>query len=238
MVRKTAAYSAVAVTQLLPGEGFAILDISGDWAWGYCVHDRYVGYLPACAVAEPGPAATHVITARTAPVFAMANIKAPVPISLPVGSHVSGVLDGDFLALNDGGFVHTRHLAAIDGTGIDPVDFACALTGMPYLWGGRGGDGIDCSGLVQQALAQAGIACPRDSDQQRVAIGTALDDGEALRRGDILFFPGHVGLMVDGETLVHANAHWMAVTIEPLADVVARLVPAHPNPILARRRLA
>jgi cell wall-associated NlpC family hydrolase len=112
-----------------------------------------------------------------------------------------------------------------------------SLIGMPYLWGGRGDGGVDCSGLVQIALAAKGIATPRDTDQQRTQIGHALPDEARLRRGDVIFFPGHVGLMVDEDRLVHANAHWMAVTIEPLAEVVARLAPHHDRPILARRRL-
>jgi cell wall-associated NlpC family hydrolase len=82
----------------------------------------------------------------------------------------------------------------------------------------------------------AGIVAPRDSDQQQ-ALGATLDADAPLRRGDLLFFPGHVGLMVDAETMIHANAHWMAVTTEPLAAVIARLAATQPEPVLARRRL-
>ena len=237
MVRQAGSASATAVTQLLPGEDFAVLDIGGGWAWGYCRQDGYVGYVPEAMLVMPDAPATHSVTTRIAPVFAAADIKSAVALFLPLGSRFAADRDGDFLALADGGFVHTRHAAAIDATVSDPVAFACSLVGMPYLWGGRGAGGIDCSGLVQQALARAGIAAPRDSDQQRDAIGYPLDADAPLRRGDILFFPGHVGLLVDAETLVHANAHWMAVTIEPLADVVARIAASHPTPITARRRL-
>jgi len=119
----------------------------------------------------------------------------------------------------------------------DAVSIAELFLGTPYLWGGRGAGGIDCSGLVQIALAATGVAVPRDTDQQRAHVGRELADGDTLRRGDLVFFPGHVGLMVDDSRLLHANAYWMSTVIEPLADVVARLVPICDRPILSRRRL-
>jgi cell wall-associated NlpC family hydrolase len=134
------------------------------------------------------------------------------------------------------GYVHVRHVAAID-IALDPVDVASSLIGMPYLWGGRGADGIDCSGLVQRAFELAGIDAPRDSDQQREALGEALPDGTPAARGDLVFFPGHVGIMLDGERLVHANAWWMRVVVEPLVDVVERLAPQHSQPVTSRRRI-
>ena len=118
-----------------------------------------------------------------------------------------------------------------------PVAVAEAFLGAPYRWGGRGGAGIDCSGLVQVALGACGIAVTGDTDMQREAPGDLLPVEARLLRGDIVHFPGHVGLMVDEERLIHANAHWMAVIIEPLADVVARLTPKYDRPILCRRRI-
>lgn len=236
MLRAGPSAGARAVSQLVQGEGFAVLDIAAGWAWGRCVHDDYVGYLPADAL---GPMRTpdHIVTAALALVFADADIKAPVVAQLPIGTRLPGEATGDFLR-TDTGFVHLRHVSPLDAPEPDAVGVAERLLGAPYLWGGRGAGGIDCSGLVQRALGLAGIEAPRDSDQQRDGLGDALDEAEPLARGDLVFFPGHVGLMVDAERIVHANAFWMAVTIEPLADVVARLAPTHAHPISARRRLA
>ena len=103
----------------------------------------------------------------------------------------------------------------------DPGAAALIHLGAPYLWGGRDSAGLDCSGLIQQALFACGVACPRDSDQQQ-ALGVPAEL-DALRRGDLVFWPGHVGMMLDGERLIHANAHFMAVTVEPLADARARI---------------
>lgn len=226
---------ATAVTELLHGETFHMLDARSGWAWGYCGHDHYVGYVPLDALGEP-LAPTH-ITIGAAPLFSAASIKSPILQLYPAHAQLVGVIEGDFL-LTEGGYVHARHVRPLGQAESDWVAVAQRHLGSPYVWGGRGGMGFDCSGLVQMALAACGIACPRDTDQQAEAAGTLLDDHAELRRGDIVFFPGHVGLMADGERLLHANAHWMAVTIEPLADVIARLADKHERPVTARRRVS
>jgi hypothetical protein len=223
------------ISQLAYGESFAVLDIAAGWAWGRCVHDDYVGYLPASALG-PITAPSHIVTAPLALLFADADIKAPLVGRYSIGARVHGQLIGDFLR-TDTGFIHRRHVHAIEIVESDPVAVAERLIDMPYLWGGRGADGIDCSGLIQRAFGLAGIVAPRDSDQQRDGLGRALTDAEALMRGDLVFFPGHVGVMIDAERVIHANAFWMAVKVEPLADVVARLAPTHASPISARRRI-
>jgi cell wall-associated NlpC family hydrolase len=220
-VRSAPNNGATAVSELLKGEGFAVVDSSGDWAWGYSLHDRYVGYvaIEALGIAfEP----THIVSQPAALVFAAPDIKSPVVERLPMGARlaVTGE-DGSFLAVANG-FVHQRHVAPLGEISADYVEIAARLAGTPYRWGGRSGDGIDCSGLVQLALAFAGIAAPRDSDQQAASLGEALAEGSALRRGDFIFLPGHVGMMADDTHLLHANAHWMRVVTEPLEDILAR----------------
>ena len=233
-LRNAPSDDAEAVSELLMGEDFWLLDAAGGWAWGRCGHDGYVGYLPEAALAAPRGAHSHIVSSISALVFAAPDIKAPVRASWPAGARVGGAMEGDFLATT-AGFVHRRHLRLLDHAASDPVAIAEGLVGVPYRWGGRSGDGVDCSGLVQVALAAAGIAAPRDSDQQR-ALGQAVEPDAPLARGDLVFFPGHVGMMVDGERLIHANAYWMAVTVEPLQAVEQRH-PAHPQAVTAIRRL-
>lgn len=230
MLRSGPDAAAEAVSELIFGEGFEIVEVKDGFALGRTLHDRYIGWVDFAVLALPGTEPTHRISARRAPVFAAASIKAAVLMELPFGAHMAGAMDGDFLCLDSGGFVHRRHLGPL------PKDrFAAAVlfADAPYRWGGRTPDGVDCSGLVQQALSVEGITLRRDTDLQR-------EQGEAVKfaardAGDLLFWPGHVGLLLDGDRLCHANAHWMAVVTEPLADVMARL-PDAGEPVVRRFR--
>ncbi|WP_070157973.1 C40 family peptidase [Sphingobium phenoxybenzoativorans] len=236
MVLESGQTGAAAVTQLLRGETFHALDMTTHWAWGFCGHDGYVGYIRREAL-DVRETPTHQVTALSAPLFEKPDIKSRIIDFWPLGATFSGAEADGFVACAEG-HVHARHAAPLGELESDWVAVAQRFLGQPYVWGGRGHDGLDCSGLVQIALSRCGIAVPRDTDLQREGIGKPLADDDALRRGDLVFFPGHVGIMADGENLLHANAHWMETVIEPLADVVARLTPTYAQPVLARRRIA
>lgn len=220
MLRVAPDRGAAAVSELLAGETFTVFDLVSGWAWGQCVHDRYVGWLASDALAEPQASLTHRVVALAAPVFSRPDIKSPVAVTLPINALVVGIADGEFIA-SDLGWLHRRHVASIAEVAADPVTVALRFVGAPYVWGGRTAGGIDCSGLTQAALLACGVACPRDSDQQRDTLGEALDF-EDRRRGDLVFFPGHVGILADPDTLVHANAFWMDTVAEPISEVVKR----------------
>ena len=247
MIRKHSGKDHEAISELLHGEDFHVLDIAGDWAWGYCGHDGYVGYVPVHALQheKKTPEPTHLIFARAALIFIEPDFKSGVMKRLPMGARIAcGEASecGNFLKTGKG-FVHVRHVQPIgtkvvfDGTN-GTAALAEQLIGAPYLWGGRSGDGLDCSGLIQMILMLTGVDAPRDSDQQLAALGEEITEGEALRRGDLVFFPDHVGLMIDNERIIHANSHMMQVAIEPLADVIARFAKTSDTPVLAGKRLS
>lgn len=239
MLRQAGSAQAQAASQLLPGEGFALLDSAGDWGWGYSVHDGYCGYVALGEIAPVAADPTHVVHVRSALVFAEPSIKTPQLAAYPMGSQIAvkGTSECSKFWQVTGGWMSVRHALPLAERGCDPVDRALQLIGAPYLWGGRSGDALDCSGMVQLVLALAGHDAPRDSDQQMAALGRALADDEAPQRGDLVFFPGHVGIMADATNLIHANAHWMQVVSEPLADVIARFPETTPQPVLARKRI-
>ena len=216
-------------SELLPGEEFAVLEISGGWAWGYCRQDHYVGYVEAIELVE-APPPTHVVAAREAAILPEPDIHVPALANLPMGARITGHEDHDFLA-TDIGFVSFTQVRPIGAAEHDPVLVAKRLIGAPYLLGGRSPRGIDCSGLVQLSLGFCGIPAPRDSDQQRV-LGEQLPDDAPLRHKDLVFFEGHVGMMVDEAQMIHATGHTGQVVIEPL-DAVARR-----SAIVERRRLS
>lgn len=235
-VRENGASESRAASQLLSGETFHVLDVTGKWAWGFCEHDGYVGYVEYSDLGAGTLPATHHVIARSAPVFTSADIKSPVVARLSTGSRISGETTGDFVTTEQGA-VHLRHLMPMGEYEADWVAVAEKQIGQPYVWGGRGDGGIDCSGLVQLSFGQAGVRVPRDTDLQRESIGEVIEVETRLQRGDLVFFPGHVGIMMDADHMLHANAYWMSTMVESLGDVVARLKPEHEQPVLARRRV-
>lgn len=228
-------------TEALFGEAVTVYEADDEgWSWAQ-LEDGYVGYLPSEALAPPGPAPTHRVAALRTFAFPAASIKTPPVMTLSLGARAAVVrIEGLFAVLATGGFVYSAHLAAIDSVAADFVAVAEKFVGTPYLWGGKTSLGLDCSGLVQVALAACGIAAPRDSDMQEGALGTALPDPSDLstwRRGDLVFWKGHVAIVRDAATILHANAHHMMVAVEPTAAAVARIAAAG-SAITSVRRLA
>lgn len=215
-------------TEALYGEIVQVFDVANGWAWGQLARDRYVGYVPADGLSGDLAETTHRVQALGTFVYPAADIKAPPVRHLPLGAELSVKSEGArFSELADGAFVIGRHVAPRHRHARDFVDIAERFIGAPYLWGGRTRMGLDCSGLLQTALDAAGIRAPRDSDLQEAALGVTVlipDNLEGLERGDLVFWPGHVGIMVDGVMLLHANAHHMSVTVEPLKGAAERIL--------------
>jgi hypothetical protein len=232
---------AMLLTQALKGERVTIYDRNGEgWAWGQLNNDGYVGWLPDRALAKPGAAPTHKITSLRTFAFPGPSIKLPPVETLPMGAQVTVLReDGPFAVTRDGWYLPLQHVGGIDRYESDFVAVAERFAGTPYLWGGKSSLGIDCSGLVQVSLNAAGTGCPRDSDMQQDGLGRALEPAASkkLQRGDLIFWKGHVAIARDAATLVHANAHHMATTIENTRDAIAR-IKATGSEITAIKRLS
>ena len=221
---------AMLATQALKGERVTIYDRDDEgFAWGQLNGDGYVGWLPDEALARPAAAPTHKVTALRTFAFSGPSIKLAPVETLPMGARITVIReDGAFAVTDEGHSLPRGHVGRLDAMEKDFVAVAERFIGTPYLWGGKSSLGIDCSGLVQLSLTAAGIGCPRDSDMQQDGLGQALNAAEMnkLRRGDLIFWKGHVAIVRDAETIVHANAHHMATVIENTQEAIARIKAA------------
>lgn len=226
-VRREPSHDAALDTEALKGERVMVYDRDAEgWAWGQLKADGYVGWIPDIALVQPRTTPTHKITALRTFSFPVPSIKLPPVESLPLGARIEVVkIDGTFAITSQRHYLPVQHVALLDAAEADFVAVAERFAGTPYLWGGRTSLGIDCSGLVQTSLSAAGIAAPRDSDMQEATLGAALPPSQwhDLKRGDLIFWKGHVAIVRDSTTMVHANAHHMATAIEPTQAAIARI---------------
>jgi cell wall-associated NlpC family hydrolase len=223
-MRRTPSHEARLDTQALMGERVVVYETTDEgWAWGQLESDGYVGWLSANALGNPGKAPTHKVAVPRTLGFPGPDIKLAPAVALPMGASVVIVRQDERFGITANGWhLPSMHLAPIKARQPDFVAVAEEFLHAPYLWGGKTSLGIDCSGLLQVTLQAAGHACPRDADLQELSLGK-LSSLSNLRRGDLVFWKGHVAVACDGESLLHANAHHMAVAIEPVAEAVARI---------------
>jgi NlpC/P60 family/Bacterial dipeptidyl-peptidase Sh3 domain len=219
-------------SELLFGEGFTVYDRAKGWCWGQADSDGYVGYVEEGALTEPFRTEARV-TALMAPAFIGPDLKRAVQDTLPMnaGVNVLGRID-DYVEIESGLFLHQRHLAPLETD--DFVAVAQRFLGVAYVWGGKTYAGLDCSGLIQTALAAVGKSAPRDTDMMEKQLGTVVEKAE--RRGDLVFWKGHMGVMLDAKRLLHANAFHMQVFEEPLDQAVSRIEKVS-GPVTSIKRL-
>jgi cell wall-associated NlpC family hydrolase len=226
-------------TELLFGEPVRVFDCADGWAWVKSKIDGYVGYVQDSSLKPAGPAPTHWVTVPRSFVYRDADMKTPVVEALSMGSRllVTGEAEtrGTQYLLTDRGAVIAKHVGPLGSpVSDDYVAVASRFLQSPYLWGGRSGFGLDCSGLVQLSMMMAGQNVLRDTDMQRASIGHEIERGD-LKRGDLVFWKGHVAIMSDAETMIHASGFTMDVSHEGLEDAIRRIEPMYGLPLVYRR---
>jgi cell wall-associated NlpC family hydrolase len=239
-LRRAPAHDAPLETEALYGETVVVFEENEGWAWAQLDRDSYVGYLPSAALGPEKPP-THRLRALRSFVYPKPSIKTPPLMALSFGALATAeAAEGEFSLLDEGGFVYAAHLAPLDEQEADFVAVAERFLEAPYLWGGRTSQGLDCSALVQTALTASGRLAPRDSDMQEASLGRPIVVDAALSglaRGDLVFWKGHVGVMRDPETLLHASGWHMRVVSEPLAGARERILAKNGGPIASIKRL-
>lgn len=227
-------------TELLLGEDVTVFERAGGWCWVKASSDGYVGYLAEEALCEAKPAPTHIVTVQRTFVYPEPELRKPHQGIVSMGSrvHIVGQAEARgnrYAVLEDGKAIFAKHVLPI-GTldGADYVEIAAHFLETPYLWGGRSGLGIDCSGLVQLAMLMTGRSAPRDTDMQAAGLGEPIDRSD-IRRGDLVFWKGHVAVFEDPETILHANGHSMTVARENFEAAVKRIGWLYEQPTGYRR---
>lgn len=235
-------------TQLLFGQHFDVYKYEKKWAWGQVRtpvtgsnHKGYVGYVPLKCLTENVITPTYIVTSLKAPLFSDANIKSPILDSLPLGALIKAKKTSTkFFQLMSGEYIHRNHIRSrkASPTVLDFVEIAQHHSGLPYVWGGISTQGLDCSGLVQSSLRAIGRDAPRDTDMQEVQLGFHLPIRQSgLKRGDLIFWKGHVGIMTSGTKMIHANAFHMCVTTEPLREAISRIKSSGGGAVTSIKRL-
>ena len=230
-------------TQALMGEAVTVFEEKDGLSWVQLQTDRYVGYVNSGGLAMPGAEPSHMVTVPRTFIYEVADLRSPVRMVCSMGNRLA--LSGaettrgtDYRLLEGGGAVIAAHVAPLPCKASDYVAVAATFLNTPYLWGGRSGFGVDCSGLVQLSLAMCGRPAPRDTDMQAVGLGEPFDAGPdhaRVQRGDLVFWKGHVAIVEDGQNVLHASGHAMQVVREPLSQAVDRIARLYGPPTLTRR---
>ena len=221
--------------QLLLGDGFTVIDRHEGYAFGQATKDGYCGYLPETALG-PAQTPTHWVAAPMTTLYPEANLKIREIGALTLGARVTALAEVGKFTQTTGGYVPTLHLKPIGEWHKDPVAIAQTYLGTPYLWGGNSRAGLDCSGLVQACLMSVGHSCPGDADLQQ-ALGKPISEKAALKRGDLLFWDGHVAMCMNADFMIHATAAFMAVVMENTRSAIKRIADQGGGPVIARRRV-
>jgi cell wall-associated NlpC family hydrolase len=233
-------------TQLLFGETADVFEEHEGWCWVQAHADGYVGYVAYTALSKRIVSPSHIVTAPRTFLYPGPDMKLPMEAALSMGSRLDVVDRAEtrgthYLVLANGSAIIASHAGEIAETANDPVAIAERLLATPYLWGGRSGHGIDCSGLIQLAYSMCGVQLQRDASMQRHSAGMEKfsgQGGEHLRRGDLVFWKGHVAMMRDSSTIIHASGHAMEVVIEDYAEAVRRIGYLYGEPVAFRRVLS
>ncbi len=230
-------------TQIIFGDLVRVFEEQEGWCWVQAERDGYTGYVSAASLEKPARETTHMVIVPRTFVYSGNDLRFPYTKALSLGSRVriagySEKRGTEYALLESGEALIAKHLAPLNEHAADYVAVAETLMHTPYLWGGTSGFGIDCSGLVQLSMWVTGRTVLRDSDMQENSLGEIIEPDASysnLKRGDLVFWKGHVAICAAPDMLIHASGHTMTVTLEPLKEAIKRIAYLYDLPTRIRR---
>jgi len=215
------------MSEALYGENFILKKTFKNWLFGKLESDNYEGFISINSISTEDYKHTHYVSELRTYMYSKPDIKSVTTGILSINSLITVVDEvRGFSKLNNDSYVFTRHIDLKSKKNNNYIDTAIKFTNTPYKWGGRTSFGIDCSGLVQLSLMNSGYECPRDSELQKQVLGKNIPLETCfnnLKKGDLIFWEGHVGIMVSDKNIIHANSFSMDTRIEKLTDVDSRI---------------
>ena len=215
-------------TQLLYGEECDVFETKNGWSWIQSRRDNYVGYTPTInltrKIYKPN---SKVISLRTV-IYTKPDIKSVTKGYLSFNSLVEVIkIKGKYSLIKNLGWCPSLDLVKIKSSKFNHIDLSKQYLDTPYLWGGRDSMGIDCSGLVQNLHQINNRPFPRDTDMQEMFVTNEVKYEKDLKAGDLVFWKGHVAMMIDNSNIIHANAFHMKTAIEPLSTAKKRILKSN-----------
>ncbi len=224
------------VSQILLGEDFKSQSKIGKFYKGYKAYDKYKGFIEAKDLHLDKNKKTHKIISKECNIYKKPNNKYKLNKKIFFNSRISILDDKNSFIQTKNGWILKKNIKPINFRKKHFLDNIKLYLNTKYLWGGNSPKGLDCSALVQELLKFNNIYCPRDSKDQKKFFRKEISI-KNIRKGDLLFWKGHVAIALSNKKLVHAFGPRKKVVIMGIKETVKKIYSKSKLPLLCVKRI-